>query len=100
MNQDSIVLGLVSIIFLVATAEWVAHLVRAKRAAKQRLLANALVAAGWPARGTRFTIEYDGFTGTVIGEYLTLEGKPGAVLQLDGARVVHVYGLNRLKAVP
>lgn len=45
----------------------------------------------WP-RGTRARIEHDGFVGTVIGHYETLEGKPGVVLQLDNARVVHVYG--------
>lgn len=42
--------------------------------------------------GNRYRIEHDGFMGTVIGDYVTLEGKSGVVLQLDGARVVHVYG--------
>lgn len=45
----------------------------------------------------RYTIEHDGFTGTKIGYYVTLEGKHGAVLQQDGSRVVHVYGEKWLK---
>ena len=42
--------------------------------------------------GTQLSVEHDGFSGSVIGYYVTREGKPGLVLQLDGARVVHVYG--------
>lgn len=45
----------------------------------------------------RYSIEFDGFTGTVIGSYTTLEGKDGVVLQQDGTRVVHVYGRKHLK---
>lgn len=45
----------------------------------------------WP-RGRHARVEHDGFAGVVIGHYTTLEGKPGVVLQLHGARVVHVYG--------
>ncbi len=43
-------------------------------------------------RGTRLSVAHDGFEGTVIGHYLTREGKPGLVLQQHGNRVVHVYG--------
>lgn len=42
--------------------------------------------------GAPYTIEHDGFVGKVIGYYLTEQGKAGVVLQLAGARVVHVYG--------
>ena len=48
----------------------------------------------------RYSIEFDGFTGTVIGSYTTLEGKEGVVLQQDGTRVVHVYGRKNLKPAP
>lgn len=37
-------------------------------------------------------IEHDGFEGTVIGSYVTREGKRGVVLQQVGTKVVHVYG--------
>lgn len=47
--------------------------------------------------GSHYRIEHDGFSGTVIGDYITLEGKRGVVLQLDGCRVVHVYGEKWLK---
>lgn len=43
-------------------------------------------------RGDHYTIAHDGFAGTVIGDYVTLEGKRGVVMQLDNAKVVHVYG--------
>ncbi len=46
---------------------------------------------------TEYTIEHDGFRGRVIGYYLTEEGKPGVVLQLANARVVHVYGTKWLE---
>jgi len=52
---------------------------------------------GLPAVGTPIAIEHDGFSGRVIGYYETLEGKRGVNLQLDGARVVHVYGEKWLK---
>ncbi len=42
--------------------------------------------------GTEIFIEHDGFQGKVIGHYLTLEGKRGVVLQMNGNRIVHVYG--------
>jgi hypothetical protein len=45
----------------------------------------------WPI-GTRLKVEHDGFSGTVQGYYVTREGKPGLALQLDNAKVVHVYG--------
>lgn len=41
---------------------------------------------------TPYRIEHDGFHGVVIGHYITLEGKPGVVLQLDDHKIVHVYG--------
>lgn len=47
--------------------------------------------AGW-RRGDRVRIEHDGFTGTLLDPYVTLEGKRGWNVQLDNARVVHVYG--------
>jgi hypothetical protein len=40
---------------------------------------------------TKLTVAHDGFSGTVIGYYVTREGKPGLVLQQEGTRVVHVY---------
>lgn len=45
----------------------------------------------WPM-GKHLTVEHDGFTGTVQGYYFTREGKPGLVLQLDDAKIIHVYG--------
>ncbi len=44
----------------------------------------------------RVTCPQDGFTGTVIGSYTTLEGKTGVVVQQDGTKVVHVYGETRV----
>jgi len=41
--------------------------------------------------GTPLSVEHDGFKGAVIGYYVTAEGKPGLVLQLNRAKVVHVY---------
>jgi len=49
--------------------------------------------------GSRWRAEYDGYVGTVIGWYVTREGRPGLDLQLDNARVVHVYGLKHLTAL-
>ena len=46
--------------------------------------------------GKRFRIEHDGFVGTVCGWYVRDDGRPGVDLQLEGARVVHVYGLKWL----
>lgn len=46
--------------------------------------------------GMRVSVEYDGFTGTIIGSYMTREGKEGWVIQQDGTRVVHVYGKSRI----
>lgn len=48
--------------------------------------------------GARFTIDHDGFVGTVIGYYRRDDGKRGVVLQQDGTKVVHVYGEKWLKA--
>ena len=41
--------------------------------------------------GTPLSVAHDGFKGVVIGYYVTVEGKPGLVLQLNRAKVVHVY---------
>lgn len=49
------------------------------------------LALQWPM-GTSLSVAHDGFAGTVQGYYMTREGKPGLVLQLDDARVIHVYG--------
>ncbi len=38
-----------------------------------------------------YRVEHDGFEGTLIGTYVTREGKTGFVLQQIGTRVVHVY---------
>lgn len=48
--------------------------------------------------GARFSIDHDGFVGTVIGYYRRHDGKRGVVLQQDGTKVVHVYGEKWLKA--
>jgi hypothetical protein len=42
--------------------------------------------------GRAVVIEHDGFAGTIIGGYVTREGKRGYVVQQGGTRVVHVYG--------
>ena len=47
--------------------------------------------------GDIFTIEHDGFCGSVVGFYNTREGKDGVVLQHLPTRVVHVYGRKWLK---
>lgn len=41
--------------------------------------------------GSRWECTNDDFVGEVIGYYTTKELKQGVVLQLDDARVVHVY---------
>lgn len=41
--------------------------------------------------GKRYRVEFDGFTGTVIGSYRRLDGEEGVVMQQDGCNVVHVY---------
>lgn len=48
----------------------------------------------------RVSVEYDGFSGDIIGHYVTREGKNGVVVQQDGTRVVHVYGENRTLPTP
>ena len=53
-----------------------------------------------PAIGAHHTIQHDGFAGSVIGHYVTREGRRGVVLQQDGTRVVHVYGEKWLSAPP
>lgn len=46
--------------------------------------------------GRRVEVAYDGFVGTVVGTYVTREGKVGVVVQQEGTKVVHVYGVNRI----
>lgn len=41
--------------------------------------------------GSRWECTNDDYRGEVIGYYITKELKEGVVLQLDNARVVHVY---------
>jgi len=43
-------------------------------------------------------IAHDGFSGDIIGHYMTREGKRGVVVQQDGTKVVHVYGEKWLAA--
>lgn len=45
-------------------------------------------------------IAHDGFSGDIIGHYVTREGKHGVVVQQDGTRVVHVYGEKWLAPAP
>lgn len=46
------------------------------------------------------SVDYDGFVGDVIGNYVTREGKRGVVVQQDGTRVVHVYNAGRVLPAP
>lgn len=46
--------------------------------------------------GSHWKSEYDDYVGTVVGWYITREGKLGVDLQLDNARVVHVYNTKNL----
>ena len=39
----------------------------------------------------KYRVAHDDFEGVEIGQYTTLEGKEGVVLQQTGTRVVHVY---------
>lgn len=50
--------------------------------------------------GARYHVEFDGFTGTVIGSYKRLDGEEGVVMQQDGCKVVHVYRRKWLTAAP
>lgn len=50
----------------------------------------------WPL-GTHVHIDHDGFHGRVIGHYRRDDGYDGVVLQQDGTKVVHVYGLRHLR---
>ena len=54
-------------------------------------------AAEIPEYGDVHEIAHDGFQGTVIGHYITREGKRGVVLQQLDTRVVHVYGRKWLE---
>lgn len=42
--------------------------------------------------GEHFRIAHDGYAGKVCGWYVRDDGAPGVNLQLDNAKVVHVYG--------
>lgn len=57
------------------------------------LVDQMALASRYP-HGTSLTVAHDGFAGTVIGYYVTREGRPGLVLQQHGTRVVHVYSLK------
>lgn len=46
--------------------------------------------------GQYFRIEHDGYAGKVCGWYVRDDGAPGVCLQLDDAKVVHVYGTKWL----
>jgi len=46
--------------------------------------------------GSRWMNQNDDFKGSVIGWYVTRENKLGVTLQLDNARVVHVYNIKWL----
>lgn len=50
--------------------------------------------------GSQWRVEHDGFEGSVIGHYITHEGKLGVVLQQRSTQVVHVYGTKWLRSVP
>ena len=49
----------------------------------------------WPY-GTNAHVAYDGMHGTVVGWYVTREGKPGLVIQQDATGIVHVYRESRV----
>lgn len=60
------------------------------------------LARRWPY-GTTAKAGSDDFDGTVVGWYVTREGKPGLALQQHGRRIVHVYreaGVFREEAKP
>jgi hypothetical protein len=52
-----------------------------------------------PGAGESYTIEHDGFSGNVVGSYITREGKRGVVLQQIGTRVCHLYGEKWLSPI-
>ena len=45
--------------------------------------------------GDKASVAQDGFSGDVVGWYVTREGKPGLVIEQDGTTVVHVYREGR-----
>jgi hypothetical protein len=49
--------------------------------------------------GSRWINANDGFKGTVVGWYVTREGKHGVDLQLDNAKVIHVYQIKWLDPI-
>ena len=60
---------------------------------------TALSSVSQPGSGELVECGYAGFRGTVVGSYITREGKHGKVVQQDGTKVVHVYRADRLKPV-
>lgn len=75
-----------------------AKFLRAADTAILSLLSGAGSGADTKSDGGRiYTIEHDGFVGSMQGSYITREGKRGVVLQQIGTRVVHVYGEKWLK---
>jgi hypothetical protein len=66
---------------------------------RQQLLtevATVLLARSWSAE---YRVPQDGFEGVQIGQYTTLEGKEGIVLQQVGTQVVHVYARARVEKI-
>jgi hypothetical protein len=45
---------------------------------------------------SKWKSDYDDFKGEIIGYYRRNDGHEGVVMQLHDARVVHVYGIQRL----
>ena len=72
---------------------------RRLREIKNKILEGMLniTPEGLPPLGTEVWIEYDDFTGSVIGYYTKRNGDRGVVLQQDTTKVVHVYGEKRLQ---
>lgn len=48
-------------------------------------------------RGDVVMVRYDGFVGVLLDPYTTLQGRRGWTVQLMNAKVVHVYGEDRLE---
>lgn len=65
-------------------------------ATRLRQMDKALAMLGSPYMGEHHTIKHDNFSGVVLSGYVTREGKRGVVMQQDGTRVVHVYGVKWL----
>jgi len=46
--------------------------------------------------GKRYSVEFDGFVGSVVGTYRRHDGEEGVVMQHDGTRMVHIYRRQHL----